>query len=162
MAHSASDDYSRLSRLRKEFPYSELINQTETLPHNQPTNWWRRLRNQMARPFPRTEPAWSLRAYLVLMGCAADRQTVTYEDLARRIDRGGPNLLARPLNLITRWCQRHSLPAIASLVVEQATGLPAPGFAAVTRDEIPHEQERVWDFDWFGILPPTIEELAES
>ena len=97
-----------------------------------------------------------------LDGCAADRQTVTYEDLARRIDRGGPNLLARPLNLITRWCQRHSLPAIASLVVEQATGLPAPGFAAVTRDEIPHEQERVWDFDWFGILPPTIEELAES
>ena len=116
----------------------------------------------MARRFPRTQPAWGLRAYLVLMGCAADRQTVTYEDLARRINRGGPNLLARPLDLITRWCQRHSVPAIASLVVEQATGLPAPGFAAVTRDEIPHEQERVWDFDWFGILPPTIEELAES
>ena len=90
------------------------------------------------------------------------RRSVTYEDLARRINRGGPNLLARPLDLITRWCQRHSVPAIASLVVEQATGLPAPGFAAVTRDEIPHEQERVWSFDWFGILPPTIEELAES
>ena len=89
----------------------------------------------MARRFPRTQPAWGLRAYLVLMGCAADRQTVTYEDLARRINRGGPNLLARPLDLITRWCQRHSVPAIASLVVEQATGLPAPGFAAVTRDE---------------------------
>ena len=116
----------------------------------------------MAKPFPRTEPAWGLRAYLVLMGCAADRQMVTYEDLARRINRGGPNLLARPLDLITRWCQRHSVPPIASLVVEVATGLPAPGFAAVTRDEIPHEQERAWRFDWFGILPPTIEELAES
>ena len=59
-------------------------------------------------------------------------------------------------------CQHHSLPALASLVVEQATGLPAPGFAAVSRDEIPREQERVWAFDWYAIFPPTIEELVES
>ncbi|MGC1356000.1 MAG: hypothetical protein WA851_09470 [Xanthobacteraceae bacterium] len=32
--------------------------------------------DQMPKPFPQTEPAWGLRAYLVLMGCAADRQTV--------------------------------------------------------------------------------------
>jgi hypothetical protein len=116
----------------------------------------------MATPFPTIEPAWGLRAYLVLIGCAADRQTVTYDALAHRIKRGGPNLLAKPLALITRWCQQHSLPALASLVVEQTTGLPAPGFAAISRDEIPHEQERVWEFDWYAILPPTIEELAES
>ena len=91
----------------------------------------------MASPFPKTEPAWGLRAYLILMGCAADRQTVTYDDLARRIDRGGPNLLARPLDLITRWCQHHRVPAIASLVVEEATGFSAAGFTAVSRDEIP-------------------------
>lgn len=114
------------------------------------------------KPFPSSEPAWGLRAYLILIGCAADRQTVTYDALARRIKRGGPNLLAKPLALITRWCQHHSLPALASLVVEQATGLPAPGFAAVSRDEIPREQERVWAFDWYAIFPPTIEELVEN
>ena len=74
----------------------------------------------------------------------------------------GTATMARPLDLITRWCQQHSVPAIASLVVEQATGLPAPGFAAVSKDEIPREQERVLEFDWYGILPPTIEELAEK
>lgn len=115
----------------------------------------------MARPFPRTEPAWALRAYLVLMGCAADRQTVTYDDLGHRIDRGGPSLLAGPLELIARWCQQHSLPAITSLVVEQATGQPGPGFTTVNRDEIHHEQERVWAFDWYGLFPPTIAELVE-
>ncbi len=115
----------------------------------------------MANPFPSTEPAWGLRAYLILIGCAADRQTVTYDALARRIKRGGPNRLAKPLALITRWCEHHSLPALASLVVEQATGLPAPG-AAVSRDEIPREQERVWAFDWYAIFPPTIEELVEN
>ena len=96
------------------------------------------------------------------MGCAADRQTVTYDDLARRINRGGPNLLAGPLDLITRGCQQHSVPPIASLVVEQATGLAAPRFSAVSKDGIPREQERVWEFVWYGILPPTIEELAET
>jgi hypothetical protein len=116
----------------------------------------------MATPFPTVEPAWGLRAYLVLIGCAADRQTVTYDALARRIKRGGPNLLANPLALITRWCQQHSLPALACLVVDGTTGLPAPGFAAIGRHEIHREQERVWEFDWYAILPPTIEELGEK
>jgi hypothetical protein len=102
----------------------------------------------MANPFPRTEPAWGLRAYLVLIGCAADRQTVTYDDLARRINRGGPNLLARPLDLITRWCQQHGVPAIASLVVEQATALPAPGFAAVSKDEVGQATEKFKKRHW--------------
>ena len=96
------------------------------------------------------------------MGCAADRQTVTYGDLARRINRGGPNRLAGPLDLVTRWCQHHDVPAITCLVVEQATRLPAPGFSAVSKDEIPREQQRVWEFDWYVILPPTIKELAET
>jgi hypothetical protein len=116
----------------------------------------------MAIAFPATEPAWGLRAYLILIGCAADRQTVTYDVLARRIKRGGPNLLAKPLGLITRWCQRHDLPALASLVVEQSTQMPAPSFTAVGKEEIPREQERVWEFDWYAILPPTLAELAEK
>ena len=62
---------------------------------------------------------------------------MTYGELARQIKRGGPNLLAKPLELLTRWCKTNGLPAMASLVVEDATGLPAPGFTAVSRSEIP-------------------------
>lgn len=116
----------------------------------------------MAKPFPSSEPAWGLRAYLILLGCAADRQTVTYDVLALRIKRGGPNLLTEPLALIARWCQKHGLPALTSLVVEQETGLPAADFVAVSREGISREQERVWVFDWFAIVPPTIEELVEN
>jgi hypothetical protein len=117
---------------------------------------------KMAKPFPNSEAAWGLRAYLILIGCAADRQRVTYDALARRIKRDGPNPLAKPLALITRWCQNHSLPALTSLVVEQATGLPASDFVAVSREEISREQGRVWAFDWFAIIPPAIEELVED
>jgi len=66
-------------------------------------------RQSMVRAFHAGEPAWALRAYLVLIGCAARHETVTYEQLARRIKRGGPNFLAKPLdalNLFTRWCRQ--------------------------------------------------------
>src|SRR5258708_2944761 len=108
----------------------------------------------MVIAFPATEPAWALRAYLVLIGCSADERTVTYGELAQRIKRGGPNLLSESLDCITRWCTRNGLPQLASLVVEQTTGMPAPGFTAVARSELPAEQERVWAYDWFSCFPP--------
>ena len=113
-----------------------------------------------ARQFGNTEKESAVRAYLYLIGLAAHRKSVTYEELPEAIKRGGPNLLAKPLGLLSEWCKANELPALASLVVERATGLPAPGFTVVSRSEIPAEQEGVWDYDWFAIYPPTIEELG--
>jgi hypothetical protein len=79
----------------------------------------------MARAFSTTELDSALRADLVLIGHAADRKTVTYEELSRQIKRGGLNLLARSLDLLTQWFNASGLPALASLVVEEPTGLPA-------------------------------------
>jgi hypothetical protein len=70
-------------------------------------------------------------------------------DQTRRSEPSGQNSMV----------QDNGLPALTSLVVQEATGLPAPGFTAVSRSEIPDEQKRVWDYDWFAILPPTVEEL---
>jgi hypothetical protein len=116
----------------------------------------------MLTAFPATEAASALRAYLVLIGCAAHSHTITYGDLAKAIKRGGPNFLAQPLDCLTRWCTRNGLPHIASLVVEQATGMPAEGFNAVARKEIPAEQEKVYAQDWYAHFPPTIQELAAN
>jgi hypothetical protein len=113
----------------------------------------------MLRTFGSSEPEIALRAYLYLIGAVAFRRSVSYGELAWQIKRGGPNPLAKPLELLTRWCKTNGLPALTSLVVQEATGLPAPGFTAVSRSEIPDEQKRVWDYDWFAILPPTVEEL---
>jgi hypothetical protein len=68
----------------------------------------------------------------------------------------------QPPPTVSNASKRIRGPALGSLVVEQATGLPAPAFDAVSRDEVPREQERVWAFDWYGIFPPTLEELAET
>ncbi len=77
----------------------------------------------MPRAFDTSESSTALRIYLVLIGCAARSETITYGDLARRVKRGGPNLLAAPLYLITRWCTNLGQPQIASLVVKQSTGM---------------------------------------
>jgi hypothetical protein len=114
----------------------------------------------MVRAFDGSEPSTALRAYLVLIGCAARNETMTYGELAKWVKRGGPNLLSKPLDLLTVWCKANGLPALASLVVEQSTGLPAPGFTVVLRADIPAEQKRVWECDWFSFLPPTATELA--
>jgi hypothetical protein len=116
----------------------------------------------MPTVFPATEPAWALRAYLVLIGCAYRSETITYGELAGAVNRGGPNLLAGPLNCLARWCTRNGLPQIASLVIDLATAMPAPDFTAVERDAIRSEQEKVWTYDWFSILPPTIAELSQK
>jgi hypothetical protein len=116
----------------------------------------------MVVAFPATESASALRAYLVLIGCAADEQTVTYEELAKKIRRGGPHFLSGPLDSIARWCSRNGLPQLTTLVVEQVTGMPAPGFTAIARSEIRTEHEKVWKHDWFSFFPPTVEELAQK
>ena len=54
----------------------------------------------------------------LLCGHHLARQTLTYDALARRIKRGGTDPLAKPSTLVARWCQHHSLPALASSVVE--------------------------------------------
>jgi hypothetical protein len=112
--------------------------------------------------FPETGPAWALRAYLVLIGCAYRGETITYGELAAAVKRGGPNLMAEALDCLTRWCTRSGLPQLASLVVERTTGMPGPWFTAVPRDAIPSEHEKVWAHDWFAHFAPTIEELSKS
>jgi hypothetical protein len=93
---------------------------------------------------------------------AARSETINYGQLAAAIHRGGPNLLAAPLDCLTRWCARTGQPQIASLVVEQSTGMPGPGFTAISRTSVPAEHEKVWAHDWFSHFPPTVEELAKK
>jgi hypothetical protein len=113
----------------------------------------------MSVALPGTEAAWALRTYLILIGCAADRQTVTYDALAARTKRAGLRLLAAPLEILARWCDHHGLPSLACIVVEQASQLPTPGIVVASKDDVPGEQQRVWAFDWYAVRPPTLEEL---
>lgn len=116
----------------------------------------------MAEKFPRTEPAWALRAYLVLIGMAARRETATYAQLDEKIKRGGAMLQAALLGHLMRWCKKNDLPALTSLIVEHESGLPSSGLTTVEAEKVPAERQKVYRHDWYSHLPPTIQELTES
>jgi hypothetical protein len=100
-------------------------------------------------------------AYSILIALASNRQTVTYRLLSEKMNYGGGrgDILAWPLGRIMRWCKANELPALTSLVVDAKTGLPSSGLTTVEADAFPAEQQRVYLYDWFSVLPPTGDEL---
>jgi hypothetical protein len=98
-------------------------------------------------------------AYLVLIGRAANQQTIQYRQLCEIMNYGVGPILAKPLGRIMDWCDREELPALTSIVVEKETGIPSTGLSTVPNNAFPAEQQRVFSFNWYSIFPPTLKEL---
>lgn len=107
-------------------------------------------------------PHWPYRAqqiWLILIGKAWNRQTMTYGELAEMLGFGGAGVFTEPLDHILCYCQVHELPPLTSLIVNQDTGLPGSGLQL---DNLHGDRERVYRENWFSIIPPTPEALAEA
>ena len=104
-------------------------------------------------------PRWgrTLRTYLILIGCATNRQTITYGTLGDRTNEIARNL-RRHLDPIYRYCEANGLPRLTVLAVRQGTEVPGDGYPG-PRDTIDADREAVFQYDWFNIAPPTIVEL---
>ncbi len=106
----------------------------------------------------------ALQAYLVLIGLAWNRQTITYGDLSADqmggYGRGG--ILANVLGCIMGWCYENGLPPLTSIVVNNQTGIPGEGLTTADEDDFPAAQQAVFRQNWFEIVPPSVEELAEA
>jgi hypothetical protein len=99
-------------------------------------------------------------AYLILIGRAANQQTIQYRQLCEQMHYGIGPILAAPLGRIMHWCDRERVPALTSIVVEKETGIPSTGLSTVADNDFPAEQQRVFSFNWYSIFPPTLEELG--
>jgi hypothetical protein len=112
------------------------------------------------KDLPDKQLARAQQAYLLLIGCAAQRATITYGDLAKRMGYrekgGGAGFLAQFLWPLFYWAKENDLPRLGCLVVEANTGEVASEIAARFTNA---DRERVFAFNWYAIQPPTIEEL---
>jgi len=117
-----------------------------------------------------TNDSRALQCHLILIGCAARRQTVTYGELAERLGYkkadGGPGVtgggvIGNRLAPLMFWCKQNNLPALTSLVVREDTGMPGLGIY-LDPSEVPSAQEKVYAFDWYAIVPPTVEQLDKA
>ena len=105
-------------------------------------------------------PSRALQLYLILIGCAANQQTITYASLAERVGLTSP-LLFVPLGHLGDWCLREGLPPITSLAIADDTGAPGPSYP-LALEQLAAQQNRVRKFDWYAILPPTLADLDLS
>jgi hypothetical protein len=60
----------------------------------------------------------------VLVNCAHERRTITYELLGDTLDMHGAGVFAGILGDIMYWCRQHEKPALTALVVQKHTGVP--------------------------------------
>lgn len=103
------------------------------------------------------ERAWQ--AWPVLTWAARNRQVITYEILARLTGMHAAGL-GSVLEKIQSYCLLNRLPPLSALVVNKGTGLPSPGFVAVT--DVPRALVEVFEYDWLSRVCPTPEELADA
>lgn len=107
-----------------------------------------------------THPKRALQIWQILISKAANRQTLTYKMLAELLGFQGSGTLAPMLGHIMYYCQQNKLPPLTVIVVNQTTGLPGNGL--ITANNIHAEREDVFNFDWFAIYPPSVDELETA
>lgn len=100
-------------------------------------------------------PTRALQAWLILIARATNRQTLTYTILDELMHFGNPRALGPILDYILKFCIANDLPRLTIIVVNKNTGVPSSGMG----DFDFSQQEAVFDFDWYSIVPPMPEEL---
>ncbi len=109
-------------------------------------------------------PTRALQAYLILIGVASNRQTITYEGIARKYGYKSPETtgklpVGQTLGPLVQWCRDRELPLLNCLVVSSVHGEPGTELHGT---DLPAERERVYAEDWYDLLPPTIKELRAA
>jgi alkylated DNA nucleotide flippase Atl1 len=102
-----------------------------------------------------------IQIWVVLCGCAHNRQTLTYKGLAKLIGMGA-GTLARPLGHVMRYCESNDLPALTSLVVKTGGGTPGIGLTSVRRGTMDAMREQVFNHNWYDSLPPAVTDLESA
>jgi hypothetical protein len=70
-----------------------------------------------------------------------------------------PVALGEPLFHIKHWCEVNGLPPLTVIVVNKETGKPGSGISLI---DIDIAREEVFNYAWYRLVPPTIEELKEA
>lgn len=107
-------------------------------------------------------PERALQAWQILVGAAMNRQTLTYKGLSQLMyKKDAAGVLDKILGHVAFFCNDNTLPALTSIVVGKGRGTPGKDIP-VDPEVMDHEREKVYDFDWYNVFPPTPSQLAAS
>ncbi|QEY25191.1 hypothetical protein [Neisseria zalophi] len=103
----------------------------------------------------------AMQAWPILQSAAMSRQTMTYKDLSIKMyGRDIAATLGSILEYIAVYCNQNELPPLTAIVVNKETGLPGVGIPV--EEDLNKVREQVYQFDWYGIFPPTEQEFENT
>lgn len=98
--------------------------------------------------------------YLILIGLARNGKTTTYGEVAAIMGNMPPIAVSYPLKHIMYWCRERELPSITELVLSADRKLPSGGVTPSAQHE--SEKQKIFEFNWYDVIPPTTEELRQA
>lgn len=109
-----------------------------------------------------SHPDRAMQSWVILVGAAMHRQTLTYEGLSILMyGKKAQGVLDKILGHIAFYCKDSELPPLTSIVVGKGKGKPGADIP-VNLNELDSERERVYATDWYDVHPPSAVELRES
>jgi hypothetical protein len=105
-------------------------------------------------------PERALQVWQILIGKAYNRQTITYIDLAKIIGYTDARPIPNILNHIMCFCDQNNLPPLTALVVNKGTGAPGEGLTTLKNPD--SDRERVFNVNWYDLVPPTPDQLRQA
>lgn len=107
-------------------------------------------------------PDRAVQAWIILVGAAMSRQTLTYKGLsALMYRRDAAGVLNRVLGHVAFFCIENGLPPLTSIVVGKGRGTPGQDIP-LDLSKLDAERERVYAHDWYDEYPPTSAMLAAA
>lgn len=107
-------------------------------------------------------PARALQAWIILVGAAMNRQTLTYEGLSVKMyQKKAAGVLDKILGHVAFYCIEQGLPPLTSIVVGKGRGTPGQDIP-LDAAALDGARERVYAYDWYDEYPPTAEQLAAA
>ncbi len=103
----------------------------------------------------------ALQAWQYLIAKAVNRQIVQYEELRILMEYPTCNPLTPALGCIMVYCEQNDLPPLTLIVVNKS-GVPGEGFTAEQIEDYHQRREDVFNFPWFELMPPTVDELKAA
>ena len=112
---------------------------------------------------PSEQPAIrALQAWQWLVMKATNRQYVKFEELRELMDHKDNRQIILILGFITFYCQMNGLPNLASLVNKSVSAKDSFSFSGTDSNLEEYHQriEDVFNFQWYKIVPPSINEFV--
>ncbi|SRR6266849_587388 len=107
-------------------------------------------------------PVRAVQAWQILISRAMNRQTITYEGLSLLMyKKKAQGVLDKILGHIAYYCQDNELPPLTAIVVGKRRGTPGEDIP-IDPTKFDSERERVYDYDWYDVYPPSEEELEQA